>query len=184
MFKKIILSLALLAMSACISVGEPKLESPVVYFSNASPSPIRNIRVYWVNNTVLSLDALNPGDSRSQSFYMHNSSNFFGLVKVTWLNISGDMITREFYFRENNLPSIKDHSTYNYVQIYFDQHDLEVVGSDAPDLSGKTVRMDRLLAQYANEFRGGGPAQVPTSLISVEPVKDRSTPAWLNNSFN
>jgi hypothetical protein len=187
MFKKIILVLALFTISSC-SVGTPKLESPVIYFSNASVRPIKNIRVQWVNNTALSLQALNPGDSRSQSFYMHNNSQFFGLVKVTWTNDVGDNILREFYFRENHMPSINDRSTYNYAQIYFDQNDLEIVGSDAPDLPGKTVRMDRLLANYKNQFviSGQSPHSIgASSLIAVDtaPVKDRSTPGWLQNSF-
>lgn len=182
MFKKFLLALVLLTSSCAI--GEPKLESPVIYFSNASTAPITNIRCEWVRNSVLSLAKLIPGDTRSQSFYMYKSSAFFGLVKISWTNEQGDTITREFYFRENNMPSINDHSTYNYVQIYFDQTDLEVVSSDAPDLSGKTVRMDRLLASYKRQYQLGVPAQVPTSLISVEPIKDKSTPAWLSNSYN
>lgn len=180
MLKKSFVIIALLVTSCAVVSTK---ESPVIYFSNASQSPIKDIRCDWANNTALTLPALAPGDSRSQSFYISRNADFFGLVKVTWVNDQGDNVTREFYFRENNLPSIDDHSTYNYVQIYFDQHDLEVVSSDAPDLSGKTQRMDRLLASYKNAYQTGHTASVPTSLIRIEPVKDRSTPAWLSNSF-
>ena len=115
---------------------------------------------------------------------MSRGSDFFGLIKMTWTSDAGDNITREFYFREKNLPSINDHSTYNYAQIYFEQNDLEVVSSDAPDLSGKTVRMDRVLTAYKTQFQGGVQAVVPSALISVEPVKDRSIPGWLLNSYD
>lgn len=181
MFKKILILCALLASSCSMT---PTLESPVIYFSNASHAPIKDIRCDWVNNTSLTLPALIPGDSRSQSFYMRSAANFFGLVKVSWTNDSGDRVTREFYFRENSLPSIKDHSTYNYVQIYFDQNDLEVISSDAPDLSGKTVRMDRLLAAYKAQYKSGIPDPNQTSLIRVEPIKDKSVPGWLNNTYD
>jgi len=182
MFKKFLLALVIIT-SSC-SFSNPKLESPVIYFSNASTGPITNIRCEWVKNSTLTLPSLTPGDSRSQSFYMHKSADFFGLVKISWTNEQGDVITREFYFRENSLPSINDHSTYNYAQIYFDQTDLEVVSSDAPDLSGKTVRMDRLLANYKRHYQLGVPSNSQSSLISIEPIKDRSTPAWLSNSYN
>ena len=181
MFKKIIIFCSLL-LSSCSTT--PTLESPVIYFSNASQSPIKNIRCEWAGNTALTLPGLSPGDSRSQSFYMRSAANFFGLVKVTWDNDAGDRVTREFYFREKNMPSIKDHSTYNYVQIYFEQNDLEVVSSDAPDLSGKTVKMDRILAAYKHQYSQGIVDPNSTSLIRVEPIKDKSVPAWLNNSYN
>jgi hypothetical protein len=180
MFKKILILGAFL-VSSCSTT--PTLESPVIYFSNASQSPIKNIRCNWVENTSLTLSELIPGDSRSQSFYMRKAANFFGLVKVTWTNDSGDNVTREFYFRENNMPSIKDHSTYSYAQIYFDQNDLEVISSDAPDLSGKTVKMDRILASYKSHYKLGISNPNQTSLIRIEPIKDRSVPGWLNNSF-
>ncbi len=181
MFKKIIILCGLLVSSCSM---RPTLESPVIYFSNASQSAIKNIRCEWAKNNALTLPGLAPGDSRSQSFYMRSAADFFGLVKVTWVNESGDNITREFYFRENSLPSIKDHSTYNYVQIYFEQNDLEVVSSDSPNLGGKTIKMDRLLAAYKAEYKLGIIDPNRSALIRVEPMKDTSVPGWLNNSYN
>lgn len=180
MFKKFLILLSFFVAS-CSTIASQ--ESPVIYFSNASLDPIKNIHCEWADGNVLSLPLLNPGDSRSQSFYLKKSSAFFGLVKVSWISNAGENVSREFYFRENNLPSIDDHSTYNYVQIYFDQSDIEVVSSDAPDLSGKTRRMDALLLSYKNNYLHGHPVVVPTSLIRVEPIKDRSLPGWLNSAF-
>ncbi len=182
MFKRIILLCGLL-LSSCSGVRNS--ESPMLYFSNASQSPIKNIRCEWAKNNVLTLPALVPGASRSQSFYMRSAADFFGLVKVSWINAAGDDVTREFYFRENSLPSIKDHSTYNFVQIYFEQNDLEILSSASPDLAGKTSKMDRLLANYNSQYltRDKVSTPVQSSLISVGPVKDNSVPNWINNYY-
>ncbi len=58
-----------------------KLESPVIYFSNVSPEPIKDIQCRW-GRKFLNLPTLNPGDSRSQSFYLSSSSDFFDSVSV------------------------------------------------------------------------------------------------------
>lgn len=177
--QKILLILVSLLLVSC---GGPTRESPVVYFSNASGEPVKNIQCSWGKN-ILSLPALNPGDSRSQSFYMKKSAEFFGLVNVSWLNAKDERIVKEFYFREKNLPSMDDSTTYNYVQLYFDQTEVEVVTSDAPDLSGKTQRMDRILNHYREAYAGGHPAPVQSSLITVQPKKDSSVPSWLATSY-
>lgn len=178
MLKKIII-LANFFVISCAGVAH---ESPVIYFSNASSEPIKNIRCEWASN-VLTLPSLNPGDSRSQSFYINKVSHFFGLVKVSWVSEKGDEVKKEFFFHEKNLPSLADPTTYNYVQLYFDQSDLEIVSSDAPDLGGKTRRMDQLLSEYRNQYSQGHPKSVQTSLIRVQPIKDRTVPAWLSNSY-
>lgn len=176
--KKFII-LANFFLTACVGA---KIESPVVYISNASPEVVKNIRIDWVKN-LLSLPALNPGDSRSQSFYIRSNDDFFGLIKVSWVNSEGNNINREFFFRAPNMPSIDDHTTYNYVQIYLDQYDFEIVSSDAPDLTGKTRRMEQLLTSYREQYAGGHPAKVESALIRVQPKKDTSLPGWLSNSY-
>lgn len=57
------------------------------------------------------------------------------------------------------------------------------MSSDAPDLGGKTRRMDQLLSEYRNQYSQGHPKSVQTSLIRVQPIKDRTVPAWLSNSY-
>jgi hypothetical protein len=167
---------------AFFSCGELR-ESPVIYFSNASPAPIKSIEATWARKNVLTLSELNPGDSRSQSFYISSNSDFFGFIIVSWVNAAGDKITKKFFFKENNLPDIGDFTNYHYVQIYLDQEDLEIVTSASPDPSGKTRKMEALLGQYRDQFTRANPGKASNSLISTHPKKDTSVPYWLNNSF-
>lgn len=141
-------------------------ESPVIYFSNISNKPVTEIQCVWVNNKRLSLPALYPGDSRGQSFYISKNSDFFGPVYISWRNDEGKKVIREFDFKKNNLPSIENERSYDYVQFYFDQEEMEIVSSDAPDLSYKTVRMDRVLREAKRLYNSR--AKPTSSLISVE----------------
>lgn len=179
MLNKIIILLASFLLISCSA----NLESPVIYFSNASTEPVKNIRCEWAKKNVLTLPSLNPGDSRSQSFYIRSVSDFFGLVKLSWENNAGNTISKEFYFMEKNLPSIADHTTYNYIQFYFDQNDFEIISSDAADLPGKTRRMEQILISYRDEYKRVGSKPPQTSLIRVIPQKDSSLPSWLANSY-
>lgn len=130
-------------------------ESPVIYMSNASPSSVKRIECNW-NGNILSLAALNPGDTRSQSFVINNNSKFFGPIYVTWYNDKGERVSKNFNFRRENLPSIEDKTTYNYVQLYFDQADIEVTSSDAADLTGKIRRMEQVMSKYRDDFLKSG----------------------------
>ncbi len=179
----------LILLAAFLVSCGPSKESPVIYFSNGSLAPVRDIQCNWAGNNALTLPLLNPGDSRSQSFYMHGISDFFGTVTINWRNDRGERIQREFVFRRNHLPSIEDTTTYNYVQFYLDQEELELVSSDAPDLSGKTRKMERMLAQMKQAYLNiHNPDSIPTgqtSLIRVQhidPQKDRSVPYWENSN--
>jgi hypothetical protein len=167
----------------------PSVESPVIYFSNSSLRPIKDIECNWADQSNLTLPLLNPGDSRSQSFYIHDNSDFFGKVIISWRNNKGEKITREFEFQKNHLPSIDDSTTYNYLQFFLDQEEMEILSSDAPDLSGKTRKMERLLAQikhvYAEDNGVESVSPLQTSLIRVQhidPQKDRSVPYWENSN--
>lgn len=168
-------------VSSCSAIS--KKESPVIYFSNASEKPITNIQAIWAEDNVLTLNRLDPGDSRSQSFYIGSDSEFFGLVKISWTNGDGEGVSREFFFRKNNMPSINDDSTYNYVQIYLEQNNFEAMSSDAADLESKTARRDAMLSSYKNKYLHDQPVQVPSSLIRVAPIKDHSLPSWMNRAF-
>ncbi len=139
--------LALIFLTSCGA----NIESPVIYFSNASAQKIKNIECSW-NGKILTLSNLNPGDSRSQSFFINKDENFFGQVHVSWFNHEGDRVAKNFTFKKENLPSIEDKTTYNYVQLYFDQQDLEIITSDITDLSGKVSRMDRMMNRFHDDF--------------------------------
>jgi hypothetical protein len=131
------------------------VESPVIYLSNASPESVRNIECNW-NGNLLSLKGLNPGDTRSQSFFISSDSKFFGPIYATWYNAKGDRLSKSFNFKKENMPSISDKTYYNYVQLYFDQDDIEVMTSDVADLSGKVRRMEQVMNKYHDDFLKSG----------------------------
>jgi hypothetical protein len=169
-----------------VSCGRAQKESPVVYISNASVRPIQDIKYDWAGNHSLQLPVLNPGESRSQAFYIKKNADFFGTIKISWVNHSKERISKEINFYAKNLPSIDDKTTYNYVQFYLDQDDMEILTSDAPDLSSKTPKMERLLTKYHNlylQLQRGNYTQTQGVLIDVKPIKDRSLPSWLANSY-
>ncbi len=178
---KKILSIIFIFLTACL-----KQESPVIYFSNVSPEPIKDIQCRW-GRKFLNLPTLNPGDSRSQSFYISDSSDFFDTVSISWRRSTGEQLIREFSFRENNMPSIEDETTYNYVQFYLDQDEMEIVSSDAPDLPGKTRKMERLMSFYKSNYdKSHRNEPIKSSLVTISPQefnKDRSVPLSILNSF-
>ena len=178
MFRKIPLVAILFLLIGCAATRE----SPTIYFSNLSAAPVKDIQCVWAGSNVLTLAALNPGDSRAQSFYIRGSNKFFGEVNVSWRNIDGEKLVKNFVFRKIHLPNIDDNTTYSYVQFYFDQDELEVLSSDSPDLNGKIKKMERLLAKFSSDFKQRDPA-VQTSLIRVQPKHDTSMPNWLSTSY-
>ena len=178
MLKKIPFLLLSLLLISCGTIHE----SPVIYLSNASLKPIKNINCEWSKRHVLSLSALNPGESRSQSFYIKDDAAFFGLVKVSWTNDEGSEISREFFFRKTDLPSIDDPKAYNYAQLYFDQHSVEISTSDAPDLSEKTVKMDQLLLLYRDQYAKEHKAE-NLQIINVQYRRDNSAPALIFGAY-
>ena len=180
MFKKILI-LAFLFAASCSGKLSQK-ESPVIYFSNSSAAPIKDIEFNWVGKNKLSLPLLNPGESRSESFYISGESEFFGLINVSWSNDRGEAVNREFFFNKNNLPSFADVTTYNYVQFYLDQDEFEITTSDAPDLAGKTRKMDRILTEYRQNYLQGHRV-VQSALIRVQPQRDNSVPTWISTSY-
>lgn len=143
-----------------------KKESPTIYFSNASSDMIKNIEVRWALKNVLSLPALSPGDSRTQSFYIKKEDDFFGEVSVSWYNARGEKMSKNFVLRKEHLPSINDKFAFNYAQFYFFQDDVEVISSDIVDINGKTKMMDRMMIKYKMEAEARGiyTACVPSRL--------------------
>ena len=169
-----------------VSCGHSQ-EGPTIYFSNASPKVITDIESNWAGKNLLSLSSLAPGDTRSQPFHIDSMYDFFGEIRVSWVNAEGETISREFLFNHNNLPSISDPTTYSYVQFYLDQEEFEILSSDAPDLPGKINKMDRLLKEYGSKDKEDD-AQVKnttTSLITIESQKNkiRTVPTWLGTSY-
>ena len=96
--KKFVIIILTLLIASCSNLQ--KKESPVIYFSNSSDSAITDLQCVWVENQVLSLPYLAPGDTRSQSFYINSNEEFFGYVSIAWRNSSGKKIVREFDFKD------------------------------------------------------------------------------------
>ncbi len=170
MLKRI--SITLLGMFLLTSCTTTLRESPVIYISNASLQPIKNIRCEWASKNVLNLPELNPGQTRSQSFYINGEQEFFGLVRIFWTNENDNTLSREFFFRKASLPSIEDHTTYNYVQLYLDQDHVDVTTSDTPDIGGRSEKMDKLLTLYHNQYTKEHKENDPARLISVQPRRN------------
>lgn len=169
--KKFIIILLTFFAYSCSSLKQK--ESPVIYFSNASEQPIFDLKCVWAKNEVMTLPFLAPGYSRSQSFYINNNDEFFGAVSISWKNNNKQTIFREFDFKDNNLPSIKNERSYDFVQFYLDQDEFEIISSDAPDLSWKTQRMDRMLEKYRkSNVNKSRPAN--SGLIRIEHLKHQN----------
>lgn len=165
-----------LLFAACSTSPIFLKESPAVYFSNVSPKPVTDIRCSWVGQNVLALPSLAPGVSRSQSFNIGGEQDFFGSVNISWNNSEGEAVEKNFVLRKEHLPNFSDSTIYSYVQIYFDQHDAEIITSDIVDLSGKTRKMDRLMKVYGENYSEHNPKNLDNALITVKPEKDRSIP--------
>jgi hypothetical protein len=144
------MSLITLALSSCAAIS--KKESPVIYFSNSSPDLIKDIRCNWAGRHALTLSRLIPGESRSQSFYLEETNDFFGPIKISWQNGRGERLSHEFELMRKHLPGINEADSYNYIQIYFDQEGIEVASSDEVDLSNKNQRRDADLLRYNKNY--------------------------------
>lgn len=164
--------IALLGLFLLNSCKSALRESPVIYISNASLKPIKDIRCEWASKNALNLPELNPGETRSQSFYISGEQEFFGLVRIFWTNENDNTLSREFFFRKTSLPSIEDRTTYNYVQLYLDQDSIDVTTSDSPDIGGRSEKMDKLLTLYHSQYTKEHKADDPSRLISVQPRRN------------
>ena len=104
----------LLLLTACNNV----MESPVVYISNNSEKPITKISCKLPKNRI-SIDNINPGETRSQSFYISGSKEFFGPIKCSWNNYRNELMVNDFTLEKHHLPSIDQKSEYPYIQFFF-----------------------------------------------------------------
>lgn len=126
-------------ISSCSSLK--KIESPVIYISNSSARPINNIQCQLPNHTV-SLKSINPGQNRSQSFYMAKNEDFFGDIKCFWDNSLSERKVANFSIEPHHLPSIKDKYEYPFLQIFLEQDSYEIYTNDSIDYLNKSRVMD------------------------------------------
>lgn len=131
-------------------------ESPTIYFTNASLGIIKDVRCAWGEKNSLTLQGISPGDSRAKSFYIKRSSDFFGPKTVSWINPDNKKITKEFNFEKARLPSISEKRSFAYVQIYFLQDDIEVIGSDDNGADEKTRAREIEMAKNKKEAEERG----------------------------
>lgn len=171
---------ALIFLASC---GFIKKDSPSIYISNASSGAIHDLKIRWNGVGVLDCPTLNPGDTKHMSLRIANDEEFFGEISASWNNEEGDSRGRSFTLAKTNLPSIGQKSYYPYVQLYFDQYDFEVMTSDSVDLSGKTRKMDHMLANYRDAFARGKKITQNSTEIKLETIKDTSVPTWLGINY-
>lgn len=122
--------------------------------------------------------------TRSQAFKIANNNDFFGKIVVSWKNDQKEGFSREFFLRRKNLPSIDNPNSFNYIQLFFDQSNFEVLSSDAPDLASKTSRMEAILTQLADDYRGNRESQIQSSLIRVVPQTPDKVSSWMLNKYD
>lgn len=180
-FRLIFLIAFLLISSSC---GTKKFESPTIYFSNFSNKPIYDLQCRWANGNLLTLPALNPGITRSQVFEIKATDEFFGKIMISWKNSKNERMGRDFILRPKNLPSIANAKSFSFIQFFFDQTNFEVLGSDAPDLSSKSSRMDAILNQFVADFRNPDNSQTNSSLIHITPETQDRVSSWMLNKYD
>ena len=153
----------LLFLIAC----KNKIESPVIYISNNSEKPIRKINCNLPNHRI-SIDSINPGETRSQSFYISGSKEFFGPIKCSWNNNQNELMVNDFTLEKHHLPSIDQKSEYPYIQFFLGQNHYDILTSDEIDFINKSRVFDESLKFNFKQAIIGKYSNQNNSLISVE----------------
>lgn len=149
------------------SCAQTPKESPVIYFGNAGTDAISKIECIWPGNIKLTLGGMNPGDSRGQSFYIKDKSEFFGDIILSWHNSADERMTKKITLTKADLPSIGDHTIYSYVQFYFTDDNVTMMTSDSVNAGGRSRMMDQVMLRNRKNYMAHHPTG-QTSLIRVE----------------
>ena len=163
----------LLVILFLFSCSLKKIESPVIYITNISSSEIRNINCQFPDYQI-NLTTLDPGKSRSQSFYISSHDKFFGDIKCFWINEIGEKKLADFSLEKRHLPSIAEEYEYPYLQIYLDQDYYEVITSDSIDLINKTQMMEQKINKSFKDSILRKAYPMNNSLISTSPLTSTS----------
>lgn len=127
---------------------QTKYESPVIYISNSSGKSLTSINCNFPNHHI-SLSHINPGETRSQSFYISSEKEFFGQIKCFWNNNLNEKKIGDFIIEKKHLPSFGNKFEYPYIHIFIDQDNYEIITNDIVDYVNKTRIMDeRLLKNH------------------------------------
>ncbi len=155
--------LILLSIIAC----KNKIESPVIYISNNSEKPITKIICNLPNHRI-SISNINPGETRSQSYYLSGSKEFFGSIKCSWNNHLNELMVNDFTLEKHHLPSIDNKTEYPYIQFFLGQNRYDILTSDEIDFLNKSRFFDESLKLNFKQAIVNKYSNQNNSLISVE----------------
>lgn len=96
-----ILSALFLFMSTSCYASHPF--APGIWYENMSNNFIRELTITWNGRNIPGAYKMNPGGTGSSSFQVRNKSDFYGPVHISWKNVKGKVITRDFIFKEEYL---------------------------------------------------------------------------------
>jgi len=125
---------------------QAKRESPVIYISNNSAKPLTAINCDFPNHHI-SLSHINPGETRSQAFYISSEKEFFGQIKCFWSNNLNEKKISDFILEKKHLPSFDDKFEYPYIHIFLDQDSYEIITNDIIDYTNKSRMMDERMSK-------------------------------------
>ena len=143
--KKISKLLLFLSLTIIVSCAKPT--SPGLTYRNMSykGALIKNIKVIWNGYRPVGASDLEFCGVHAQSYNLDRDSDFFGPVHVEWENAKGEKLSKDFVFKKEELPSMKNRhkpglENDSYVDLYFTQNDVQHYTSDTPNL--KEIRRD------------------------------------------
>lgn len=125
-----ILFVMCLVLSSCASA----YLSPDVKYRNSTSdgSEIKNIKVIWNGHPLL--ERSGPYNlcrsGGGQSFALRKKSDLFGPVHTEWENAKGEIITKDFIFKKEDLTSNPYYLS--SIILFFTQSDVEYYTSDNP----------------------------------------------------
>ncbi len=144
-----------------------KIESPVIYISNNSGKPISKINCNLPNHRI-SINSIDPGQTRSQSFYISGSKEFFGPIKCSWNNALNELMVNDFTLEKHHLPSFDNKTEYPYIQFFLGQNRYDILTSDEIDFLNKSRMFDESLKFNFRQAIVNKYNNQNNSLISVE----------------
>jgi hypothetical protein len=139
---KIVLTVLVITISSC---GHGYYSAPSLHFHNLSDDYVYDAEVNWNNKLFYKIGSeRRPAASGAMTLAIKNKSDFFGPVHIKFKNGKGKIITKEFVFKNENLP--KDYS----VVIYFMQNDVEyfIDDRDVKEVVERNKKLQSLYEEY------------------------------------
>lgn len=126
--KKILIIFALFLLASCFPHS-----TPGIFFENCSYKNIYNVKVVWNGYHMRIPNKIGVGGSHSFNFYIKRKSQFFGPVNVEWKNADGEIITKNFEFKEEELQLPFNKLWYGIIKLEFVQNEVIHFTNQIPD---------------------------------------------------